>query len=320
MKKQILKYLIEKDDFISGEELSNIFNVSRTAIWKHINNLKKEGYLIESVNKKGYKLLNRPDILDENIIKEDLKAKYFGKKIYHFESLDSTNNYIKNNYLKLNDKDIIIAEEQIKGRGRTNRYWHSKKGEGIWMSIYLKPDILPFKAPIITQLTGASIIKALDNLGIKTSIKWPNDIFLNDKKLCGILTEMKLEVSDLEYIIVGIGMNVNSIDFDDEIKDIATSIKAEGFDISRVDIIREILKEFEVFYLDYIKNEDKKFMDICRKRSNVLGNDIFIIKNNERIKAKAIDLNNDGNLIVLNEDNKEEELFSGEVSIRKDDK
>lgn len=320
MKKQILKYLIEKDDFISGEELSNIFNVSRTAIWKHINNLKKEGYLIESINKKGYKLLNRPDILDENIIKEGLKAKDFGKKIYHFESLDSTNDYIKNNYLKLKDKDIIIAEEQTKGRGRTNRYWHSKKGEGIWMSIYLKPDILPFKAPIITQLTGASIIKALDNLGVKTTIKWPNDIFLNDKKICGILTEMKLEVSDLEYIIVGIGMNVNSLDFDDEIKDIATSIKKEGFDISRVDIIREILKEFEIFYLDYIKNENKNFMDICKEKSNIVGNNIFIIKNNERIKAKAIDLNKDGNLIVLKEDNKKEELFSGEVSIRKDEK
>ena len=226
MREKILEVILDNEkEFISGEELSKKLGISRTAIWKHIRILRSQGYNIESVNKKGYRLVDEPtDLLNPQNIYRNLKTKFIGKNVLHFETIDSTNDYAKKIGNELRDGSVIISEEQTKGKGRLGRVWESKAGEGIWMSIILKPNIIPNKAPFITLIAGASIVKALNILGVDAKIKWPNDITINNKKLSGILTELSAEIERVNYIVVGIGMNVKDTDFEAELQDKAKSL------------------------------------------------------------------------------------------------
>lgn len=319
MREKILKFILDNEkEFISGEELSKKLGISRTAIWKHIKVLKEQGYNIESVNKKGYRLVDEPtDLLNPQNIYHNLKTKFIGKNILHFDTIGSTNDYAKKIGNELIDGSVIISEEQTKGKGRLGRVWESKAGEGIWMSIILKPDLIPNKAPFITLIAGASIVKALNILGVDAKIKWPNDIIINNKKLSGILTELSAEIGRVNYIVVGIGMNVKDDDFDEELQNKATSLYKENYKVSRVDIVKEILCQFEKLYLDYVENNDKReVLDICRKYSAIIDKEIYVIKNDERKLVNCIGINENGNLIIKNEEGKLEEIMSGEVSIR----
>ncbi|MCI7204757.1 MAG: biotin--[acetyl-CoA-carboxylase] ligase [Clostridium sp.] len=319
MREKILKVILDNEkEFISGEELSKKLGISRTAIWKHIRILRSQGYNIESVNKKGYRLVDEPtDLLNPQNIYRNLKTKFIGKNVLHFETIDSTNDYAKKIGNELRDGSVIISEEQTKGKGRLGRVWESKAGEGIWMSIILKPNIIPNKAPFITLIAGASIVKALNILGVDAKIKWPNDITINNKKLSGILTELSAEIERVNYIVVGIGMNVKDTDFEEELQDKATSLYKENYNVSRVDIVKEILCQFEKLYLDYIEKDDKKeVLDICRQYSAIINKEIYVIKNDQKELVDCIGINEEGNLIIKNKDGNLEEIMSGEVSIR----
>ena len=319
MREKILEVILDNEkEFISGEELSKKLGISRTAIWKHIRILRSQGYNIESVNKKGYRLVDEPtDLLNQQNIYRNLKTKFIGKNVLHFETIDSTNDYAKKIGNELRDGSVIISEEQTKGKGRLGRVWESKAGEGIWMSIILKPNIIPNKAPFITLIAGASIVKALNILGVDAKIKWPNDITINNKKLSGILTELSAEIERVNYIVVGIGMNVKDTDFEEELQDKATSLYKENYNVSRVDIVKEILCQFEKLYLDYIEKDDKKeVLDICRQYSAIINKEIYVIKNDQKELVDCIGINEEGNLIIKNKDGKLEEIMSGEVSIR----
>ena len=319
MREKILEVILDNEkEFISGEELSKKLGISRTAIWKHIRILRSQGYNIESVNKKGYRLVDEPtDLLNPQNIYRNLKTKFIGKNVLHFETINSTNDYAKKIGNELRDGSVIISEEQTKGKGRLGRVWESKAGEGIWMSIILKPNIIPNKAPFITLIAGASIVKALNILGVDAKIKWPNDITINNKKLSGILTELSAEIERVNYIVVGIGMNVKDTDFEEELQDKATSLYKENYNVSRVDIVKEILCQFEKLYLDYIEKDDKKeVLDICRQYSAIINKEIYVIKNDQKELVDCIGINEEGNLIIKNKDGKLEEIMSGEVSIR----
>lgn len=319
MRNKIIKIILNQgNEFISGEELSKILGVSRAAIWKHIKSLKEEGYNIESVNRKGYRLIEKPiDLLTAQNICHELNTKFIGREIKHFETIGSTNDYAKEVASKESEGTVIISEEQTKGKGRLGRNWHSKSGEGIWMSVILKPSITPYKAPFITLIAGASIVKALNDLGIETLIKWPNDIIINGKKICGILTELSAEIERINHIVLGIGINVKTMDFDTEISHIATSLKKEGYNVSRVDIVRNTLEEFEKLYIDYVENNSKEeTIKICREYSAVIGKEIYAIKGDNKELVKCLDLNEEGNLVVINTQGDKCEIMSGEISIR----
>ncbi|WP_042277241.1 biotin--[acetyl-CoA-carboxylase] ligase [[Clostridium] dakarense] len=319
MKNKIIEIILNKgNEFISGEELSKQLGISRAGVWKHIKTLKEEGYNIESVNKKGYRLAEKPvDLLTHQNICHDLNTKFIGRNIIHFQTIDSTNDYAKKIANEKEDGTVIISEEQTKGKGRLGRQWHSKSHDGIWMSIILKPDIMPYKAPFITLIAGASIVKALNNLGVKTLIKWPNDIILNNKKISGILTELSAEIERVNHIVLGMGINVKTMEFSQEICDIATSLYKEGYKVSRVDIVRNILDEFERLYIDYVKNNSKEeTLKICRQYSAIIGKDIYILNGDNKEQVKCLDINEDGNLIVEKQDKTIREIMSGEVSIR----
>ena len=319
MREKILEVILDNEkEFISGEELSKKLGISRTAIWKHIRILRSQGYNIESVNKKGYRLVDEPtDLLNPQNIYRNLKTKFIGKNVLHFETIDSTNDYAKKIGNELRDGSVIISEEQTKGKGRLGRVWESKAGEGLWMSIIIKPNIIANKAPFITLIAGASIVKALNILGVDAKIKWPNDITINNKKLSGILTELSAEIERVNYIVVGIGMNVKDTDFEEELQDKATSLYKENYNVSRIDIVKEILCQFEKLYLDYIEKDDKKeVLDICRQYSAIINKEIYVIKNDQKELVDCIGINEEGNLIIKNKDGNLEEIMSGEVSIR----
>lgn len=321
MKDKVLNLLKKNHNlFISGETISDNLGVSRAAIWKYIKKLKEDGYVIESMSKNGYKLISSPDILTQNEIDELLSTKYIGRNIIHFDSIDSTN--IKAKELASTGESngtTVISEEQTSGRGRFGRNWHSPKYKGIWMSIILTPDIDPLNASNITLIAAAAVFKALKSLGIQTQIKWPNDIILNNKKLCGILTEMNSELNKINYIIIGIGVNVNTSvkDFLSEINSKATSLKVEtGQNFSRQKLTSEILNFFEILYEEYIdKNCLDSTIQICKENSILIGKEIQLHIKGELIDAKVIDISEDGLLIVKYKNGRTQKIISGEVSM-----
>ncbi|WZL72786.1 biotin--[acetyl-CoA-carboxylase] ligase [Clostridiaceae bacterium 35-E11] len=323
MKKDVLEALKKnKNIFISGETLSRGIGVTRAAVWKHIQQLKEEGYEIESISRKGYRLISEPDTLDAHALEIDVAGNLLGHKVYYFDSVDSTNNMGKKLAAEgASEGTIVIAEEQTGGRGRLGRQWVSPKKTGIWMSIVLRPDIGPAEAPKITQITAAAVTLAIRKLTeCEVGIKWPNDIIIQKKKVCGVLTEMSAELNSVNYIIVGIGINVNneSDDFPIEIQDIATSIKnCTGKKVSRKMLVKEILKAFEELYIDFIQTKNiKKSVAVCKKYSVTLGKKVRIIDRTKEITAEAIDLTEDGELMVKNEAGEIQRVLSGEVSVR----
>ncbi len=322
MKEEIIKLLKENENhFISGEKISENLGITRAAIWKYMKAIKEDGYEIEAVSRKGYKLISSPDLLTLEEIQPSLNTKYIGRKIVYFDSIDSTNNEAKKlANLNENEGTVIIAEEQKMGRGRLGRHWVSPKYKGIWMSIILRPDINPLYVSKITQIAAAAVSKSLLDMNVKALIKWPNDIVLNGKKVCGILTEMSAEINRVNYVVVGIGINVNieAEEFEEEVKKIATSLKIEqGEAIQRKKIVSMILNNFEDLYEEFISNESiDKSIKICREYSALIGKDIKLIERGNETKCKAIDLSKEGKLIVQHNDGKVEEVISGEVSVR----
>ncbi len=322
MKRRIVEVLKEnKGEFISGQALSEELDVSRTSISNYMKILKEEGYKIESISRKGHKLISSPNILTREELVEYLDTDYIGRKIYYHESLESTNNLAKD-LAKSSEKEgeVVIAEEQTQGRGRLGRNWTSPKGNGIWMSIVVKPRIEPIEASKVTQITAASVYSALSEMNIETSIKWPNDIILNDKKICGILTEMGSEMMQISYMVVGIGINVN-LELEDIPKDLrkkATSLKIEkDKDFNRKELVAKILNEFEYFY-DLLVNENdiSEAIKICREKSILIGKKVRVIERNNEFERTAIDLTEKGELIVKDDNGNTSVLISGEVSVR----
>ncbi len=319
MKEKMLEALYEKKgDYISGEELANLFGVSRTAIWKHMNQIKLEGYNVETT-KKGYRILDANEKLLPMDIKARLEAHNFGGNILHFESIDSTNNHAKKIAYEVPEGTIVISEEQQAGRGRMGKGWSSPKGEGIWMSIILKPMIPPTEASMLTQVAAAAVCKAIrEATGLPALIKWPNDIVVNGKKVCGILTEMAGELNEVSYIIVGIGINVNISYFPEELRLNATSLLLENKEkINRNYLTALIINKFAALYSAFI--EERNFnlsLDICRVYSAVIGKTIYLVRGEERQQVLALDITDEGLLKIRQSNGEETTIISGEVSIR----
>lgn len=322
MKEEIIKLLKEnKNNFISGEKISESIGITRAAVWKYIKAIKEEGYEIESVSRKGYKLTSSPDLLTFEEISPNLKTRFIGRNFVHLDTIDSTNNEAKKLAIDGSPEGtLVISEEQTMGRGRLGRNWISPKHKGIWMSLILRPEINPIQVSKITQVAAAAVCMALIEMGIRTLIKWPNDIVLNDKKVCGILTEMSGELNRVNYVIVGIGINANidKDEFPEDLKPIASSLKIEiGNYIKRKELVRRILNNFEELYEELINEETiKKSIEICKDNSALIGKEIKIIEKGKETRARALSLNEDGKLIVQYKDGKVDELISGEISVR----
>ena len=315
---KILDMLKEEDGFISGEQMADVLNVSRNTICKYIAKLRKMGYDISSSTNKGYRLKLENNKFNKLELSKKIKTKNFVKNIYFFEDLDSTNEYAKTLADKLEDGDIVVCNNQTNGKGRLDRSWHGSKDKNIYMSLILKPNLELMNVWQITLLSGLLICQTIENiLGIKAYIKWPNDIIINSKKVCGILTEVSAQIDRLKYIILGIGINVNEDIFDDSIKDKASSLYLEyGKEIDRNEFLALFLQNFEEIYFEYLENRDfkpylEKYKSICIN----IGKEARIFSNNKVIDGKILDISDLGHLIVENEDGNNI-ILSGEVSIR----
>jgi len=320
LKNNVLRILKSSREYISGEEISKEFHMTRAAIWKHIKSLREEGYNIESVPSKGYRLISSPDLLIQEEIEEYLSTDFIGRNIIHYDSIGSTNKDAKEVASTSREGTVIIAEEQTEGRGRMGRAWASPKAKGIWMTIVLKPKIEPMKVARLTLLGAAAVFNALGELNVKPQIKWPNDLLLDGKKICGILTEMGAELNMVNYVVMGIGVNVNfdEEDIPEEIKDRATSIKIyKSVEIDRKELTANILNEFEKLYVKFCETgEMGDSIKICRENSIFLGEEVRIIRGDEVRLGKAVDIDENGQLVVEFSDNNIESIYSGEVSLR----
>jgi len=321
MKNKILAYLQENQEFVSGEAISNRLGISRAAVWKHINGLKESGYVIDAYPRKGYRLKEKPDILTAQALEEYITTKRIGRIIYHYEAIPSTNHQAKIHATEDAPKGtVVISEVQTAGKGRLGRKWESPSRKGIWMSIVLRPKIEPALVPKITQIAAAAMILAGQAMGFSFKVKWPNDIIYNEKKICGILTEMSGEMNRVYDVVLGIGVNVNQTleDFPEDLREKASSIYMEaGLKINRQKLCANILNAFERLYDDFLtEGVGEEAIAICKEHSILIGKRIFITKGDTVFMAHVEDLNEQGELIVKKEDGTFESLISGEVSVR----
>ena len=236
---ETLRLLRESGENVSGQDLCEHFGISRTAVWKIMNQLKEEGYEIEAVQNKGYRLLNEPDLMTKDELESRTHTKYVGQTVYYSHEVDSTNTWAK----RLAEEGapngtLTTAETQTAGKGRRGRVWKSPEGTSVSMSLLLYPDLEPAKAPMLTIVMGLAVVQGVQRaLGVDTRIKWPNDAVLNGKKLCGILTEMSAQIDYINYVVIGTGINVNQTEFPEEIAEIATSLAIEmGHPVNRAKI------------------------------------------------------------------------------------
>lgn len=320
MKEEILRLLRNADGYISGQELCNRFGVSRTAVWKAINQLKEAGYEIEAQQNKGYRLMAAPDLMTEAEIKSLMHTEWVAKEVLYFDTIDSTNTKAQ----ELAEKGypsgtLVVADKQESGKGRRGRSWVSPSGTGIFMTLMIKPDINPNNASMLTLVAALAVAKAITSVtGEEAMIKWPNDIVVNSKKVCGILTEMNAQFDYINHIVVGIGINVHNESFPEEISQMASSlmIEAGGKRFHRAQIIAETMAYFEQYYDTFLKTQD--LSALVREYDELLVNrnkSVRVLDPKEPFDGKAMGITPKGELIVDTWESRKL-VSSGEVSVR----
>ncbi|MEN8076376.1 biotin--[acetyl-CoA-carboxylase] ligase [Clostridioides difficile] len=322
IKGKVLRILEEnKGKNISGEEIAKSLNISRTSIWKAINSLRNEGYIINAITNKGYSLSTNTDFISKEGISLYLNNEYSNIEVFTHKLVSSTNDVAKSLALDgANHGTVIISEEQSAGKGRLGRVFYSPANTGIYMSIILRPKLTAMDSVLITTSASVAICNAIQKVtGIECEIKWINDIYLNGKKIGGILTEAStnFENGTIDYLILGIGINFNSPkdNFPEDIKNIATSLFNNNNDtINRNMLCAEIINNI-LNMIPKLKNYD--FISEYKKRSIILNNEIMYISAGVSSTGKAIDINNDGSLVVKDNDGSIKILNSGEVTIRR---
>ena len=316
MRTELLTMLRETKDYVSGQKICETFGVSRTAVWKAVNQLRNSGYEIEAVSNKGYRLLSVPDVLNQNELLSRRKTKWIGKDTLCYETIDSTNAQAKRlAEASYGDGTLIVADHQEAGRGRRGRSWETPAGTNIAMSLLLKPEINP---NMITLVAALAVSKAITQItGEPAPIKWPNDIVMNGKKVCGILTEMSAQFDYVNHIVVGIGINVNIESFPEEIAETATSLRIEtGKQISRAELIEAVWEQFETVYEVYLQTQDlRNLVKEYDARLINMHRNVKVLDPKEPFEGRAMGITPRGELMVDTWESRKL-VSSGEVSVR----
>jgi BirA family biotin operon repressor/biotin-[acetyl-CoA-carboxylase] ligase len=322
MDEEILRLLREHPSTsLSGEEISRRLKVSRTAVWKRIQRLRALGYGIEASTRSGYCLIGSPDLLTPAEIKPILKTKWIGKTIHHFHTLDSTNS--KAYQLALNgaeEGEVVISESQEKGKGRLGRQWFSPPFLNLYLSVILRPNILPHQASLITLLAAVAAADAIREFsGLLPLIKWPNDILLRDRKVAGLLNEIHSEMDRVHFVILGIGVNLNMDEnmFSKEIRAVASSLKIEmGQTISRKGFLPFFLQELERWYSIFLKEGSAVILKAWTDRAHIKGRRVKVTSFGETLVGTAIDVDSDGALILETGDGKRKRVVAGDIDYK----
>ncbi len=311
------------EQFLSGEQLSKELNISRTAVWKRIAALRREGYPIEASTNKGYRILSNQAHYGKSGILSCLSTSFLGRELKYFNTIDSTNTMLKTLAGQgAPEGTAIVADAQEKGRGRLGRNWMSSPGLGIWMSILLKPDLHPAMLQSLTLAAAVAVCRAIEPFTAKTpGIKWPNDILIDGKKVCGILTEMSAEADRVLWVVIGIGVNVHHSpeDFPEELNGSAASLAMFGKDnqeLDRCKIAAGIMNAMEELYRDFVKNGPDAMLAEWKQRSVTLGRKVSLKQGDKTLIARVLDIGSDGRLVIETEDGTVTEILSGEITLR----
>ena len=325
-KSDILTLLRNSEEYVSGQQLCDRFGVTRTAVWKVINQLKEEGYQIESVTGKGYRLVDSPvDVLSASEITSRLTTKWAGRRLYYLDTTGSTNNDVK----RLGEAGephgtVVVADIQTAGKGRRGRSWQSLSGTALSFSILLRPDFAPDKASMITLVMALSVAEAVEEtVRAAAGIKWPNDTVMNRKKVCGMLTEMTMtpEMDEIQYVVVGAGTNVNNAspeEFHEEVRPNATSLRIEtGQQVSRARLLNSILMRFEENYGIFLETMDLSGLkENYQKHLINMGAQVRVLDPAGEYTGISEGIDDRGELIVVKENGERVPVYAGEVSVR----
>ncbi|MDP3065372.1 MAG: biotin--[acetyl-CoA-carboxylase] ligase [Methanobacteriaceae archaeon] len=317
VKKKILKILYKKKGmYLKEEEVTSHAGITAEELKTEIESLKSDGYLIDSSPSEGYRLVKSPNLLLPYELQRELNTEYIGRNIHYFPEVDSTNEVAK----KLAEEGavegtLIIAESQSRGRGRHGKRWLSPEG-GVWMTIILRPDIPPVKAPHLTLLTGVAVAQTLKNeFQLDVGIKWPNDILIGDKKVCGILTEAVADQGELNYVVVGIGIDLN-VDlelFPPKLREGATSLQFElEKEVYGVELVQIFLKNFEDIYEKFKEDKFPEILSQWRQLSKTIGKNVEVHKRGRVVHGEAVGITKDGFLILELKDGTLRKVLSGE--------
>ncbi len=319
-KTEVLQLLRDSRDYVSGQQICESFGISRTAVWKIINQLKEEGYEIEAVQNKGYHLTGAPDVLSLSELKTRIKTKMAGNHLLYFDVVGSTNIEAKKQAENGAPEGLlVVADKQEAGRGRRGRSWESPAGVNIFMTLLLRPSFSPGKASMITLVMALSVAQAVSEAaGLTAKIKWPNDVVVNKKKVVGILTELTMETDYIQYLVCGVGINVNQMSFPETIAQTATSLYLEGGrQVNRAGLIEKVMERFEENYEIFLRTEDMSGLTEPYNR--------LLVNKEERVRVLdpkgeydglSHGINKMGELIVEKQDGSVENVYAGEVSVR----
>ena len=320
MKTKILKLLKDAGGYVSGQALCESLGVSRTAVWKVVRQLQEDGYAIEAVRNRGYRLAESGDIYTKAELESVLHTKWAGRNLVFMQQVDSTNNKAR----QLAEEGAVegtrvVAVEQSAGKGRRGRSWVSLNGTGVWMSLLLRPDFPPECASALTLVAAMAVEEGIfQATGLEGKIKWPNDIVLEGKKVCGILTEMSTEMESIHFVVVGMGINVEVREFPEEIRETATSLVLHtDKDVNRAALAAEVMAAWEKYYERFLQTLDMRLLieEYNQKLVN-LGREVKVLSVAGEYMGVSLGINESGALLVKAADGKVREVVSGEVSVR----
>lgn len=320
MKTELLRILRESDGYVSGQQLCRHFGVSRTAVWKTVCRLKAEGYEIQAVRNRGYRICEAPDLMTAEEVESRLHTRTLGRNCIYLNRVDSTNNYAKRIAEEgAKEGTLVIAEEQTGGKGRRGRGWIAPRNVNVMMTLLLRPRIQPRNASMLTLLMAMAAVRAIREVtGFQAGIKWPNDVVAGGRKVCGILTEMSSEPDYINYVVIGIGMNVNQKDFPQEIAGTAGSLSMVlGRDISRAELTARVMEALEELYEIFLETEDMS--KLCREYNSVclnIGHPIKVLEPKNEYSGVTDGINEKGELVVKKDDGDIVCVYAGEVSVR----
>ena len=321
-RQKILSLLHQAQDYLSGEEMSKALGISRAAVWKAVDALRQEGYQIDSAPRRGYRLRSAPDLLTAGEITPFLHTSELARPLIVLESVDSTNNYLKQHSAQLPHGAAVVADRQTGGRGRLGRRFLSPAGKGVYCSVLLRPRTAPAQAVNLTAWVAVAVCDAIeDAAGVRPGIKWTNDIILGGRKVCGILTEMSIEGESgaLQHLVTGIGINVNQgpEDWPEELGDIAGSLaQALGHPVGRGRLAACLLNALERMYHAWLAGDKAPWLERYRRDCVTVGRQVRLIGPGGEENAFALSIDDDFALLVRTGDGKERRVTTGEVSVR----
>ncbi len=320
IERSVLDLLRSAPGIHSSAELTEKLDVTRAAVSKAVARLRDRGYGVESKASAGYRLTSLPDRLYPELVQHGLQTEFTGQEIIHFEKTDSTNTQAASLANEGAPEGLlVVAETQTAGRGRLGRSWSSPPNTNFYGSFVLRPSLPPIAAAQITLLTGLCVARSLEAVaGIRARIKWPNDVLVESRKICGILTESSSELDRVNWLVIGIGVNLNVRKFPEEIEKIATSAAIEtGKPVDRASFARELCSQLESHYLRFVSGGFGPLRDDWERYARMAGEEVIVGTGSEDIEGRSLGLDSDGFLQVETPDGRIVRIVAGDVTLKK---